>query len=287
MEPVVPATTDVKLNMGEVSLEQVIRLLWGVQSQLDCLKNKFSKQTEAINKTQLIVEGISQAVNGLAARIGNIPGPRTLEDTKPPPVKETPRPLPKTKPLQEAIHPAFQGPTCSIPGLYQPTPVKLPIVPMSPLYLAHSIQMATPPPPALVTVAPPQFAAVKVDHLDPYKGKIGSEAKQWLTCMLAWVCLNQRMFPTQVETLSFLLMNMEDAAGAWAHPHLDLLGSHCTIIQNKDDFKREFLAAFGDPDATWAVEQKITLLTQTSTCANYITKFCTLAMELDWNDTVS
>ncbi|QRW22609.1 Retrotransposon-derived protein PEG10 [Rhizoctonia solani] len=155
---------------------------------------------------------------------------------------------------------------------------------MSPLYSAHSIQTPTPPPPALVTAATPQFVAVKVDHPDPYKRKVGSEAKQWLTCMLAWVCLNQQMFPTQVEILSFLLMNMEDTAGACAHLHLDLLGSHCTIIQNTDDFKREFLAAFGDPDSTRAAEQKITLLTQTSTCANYITKFHTLAMELDWNN---
>ncbi|GAB1526610.1 hypothetical protein RhiTH_009779 [Rhizoctonia solani] len=144
--------------------------------------------------------------------------------------------------------------------------------------------MPTPPPPAPVTAAAPQFVAVKVDHPDPYKGKIGSEAKQWLTCMLAWIWLNQRMFPTQVEVLAFLLMNMDNTASAWAHPHLDLLGSHCAIIQTTDDFKREFLLAFGDPDTTRAAEQKITLLTQSGTCANYITKFCTLAMELDWNN---
>ncbi|GAB1526871.1 hypothetical protein RhiTH_010044 [Rhizoctonia solani] len=85
---------------------------------------------------------------------------------------------------------------------------------MSPLYLAPSIQMPTPPPPAPITAATPQFAAVKVDHLDPYKGK-----------------LNQRMFPMQMETLSFLLMNMDKAAGVWAHPHLDLLGSRLLWIR--------------------------------------------------------
>ncbi|QRW22401.1 Retrotransposon gag protein [Rhizoctonia solani] len=46
----------------------------------------------------------------------------------------------------------------------------------------------------------------------------------------------------------------------------------------------EFLAAFGDPDATRAAKRKITTLTQSGTCADYITKFRTLAMELDWND---
>ncbi|QRW16919.1 hypothetical protein RhiXN_04921 [Rhizoctonia solani] len=107
---------------------------------------------------------------------------------------------------------------------------------MSPLYLAHSVQMPTPPPPAPVTAATPQYAAVKVDHLDPYKGK--------------------RMFTTQTEILLFLLMNMDDAASMWAHPHLDLLGSHCAIIQNTDDFKRELLG-FGDPGATRAAENHI------------------------------
>ncbi|KAF8748004.1 hypothetical protein RHS01_11142 [Rhizoctonia solani] len=117
--------------------------------------------------------------------------------------------------MQEAIHLAFTGPTKPIPRLYQPTLVH-PIRPMSPLYSAHSIQTPMPPPPAPVTATIPQYAAVKVDHLDPYKGKVGSKAKQWLTCMLAWVRLNQRMFPTQMEILSFLLMNMEDMASTWA-----------------------------------------------------------------------
>ncbi|KAF8756122.1 hypothetical protein RHS01_04631 [Rhizoctonia solani] len=93
-----------------------------------------------------------------------------------------------------------------------------------------------------------------------------------------------KQFPLDMEVLSFLLMNMTEAAGAWAHPYLDQLGSHCAIIQSVDDFKVEFLAAFGDPDATRAAERKITSLTQTGTCAKYITKFCTLQMELDWNN---
>ncbi|KAF8750118.1 negative transforming growth factor beta receptor signaling pathway [Rhizoctonia solani] len=79
-------------------------------------------------------------------------------------------------------------------------------------------------------------------------------------------------------------MNMMEAGRAWVHPHLDQLGSHCALIQTMDEFKTKFLAAFGNPDATQAAEQKITSLTQTGTCAKYITKFCMLKMELDWND---
>ncbi|KAF8747307.1 hypothetical protein RHS01_11332 [Rhizoctonia solani] len=77
---------------------------------------------------------------------------------------------------------------------------------------------------------------------------------------------------------------MKDSMGAWAHPHLDQLGSHQAIIQTIEGFRIEFLAAFGNPDATRAAKRKITTLTQSSTCADYITKFRTLAMELDWND---
>ncbi|KAF8757570.1 hypothetical protein RHS01_03659 [Rhizoctonia solani] len=70
-------------------------------------------------------------------------------------------------------------------------------------------------------------------------------------------------------------MNMKDSAGAWAHPHLDQLGSHRAIIQTVEGFKAEFLAAFGNPDATRAAKRKITTLTQSGTCADYITKFRT------------
>ncbi|GAB1525959.1 hypothetical protein RhiTH_009125 [Rhizoctonia solani] len=282
-----PAPTLDKYNVKEATLEWVIHLLWGVQGQLDCLKQKIGEQAKAIKEVHTHVKGISQTINGIEARIPQAPQPSTPEDWKAPPmVKETPQPLPKTKPTQEAIHLALAGQTRSIPGLYQPTPIKPICAPMSPLYSDHSIHTPTPPPPAAVTAATPSYTAVKVDHPRPYKGKVGSKAKQWLTCMLAWVWLNQRMFPTQVEILLFLLMNMDKAASAWAHPHVDLLGSHCAIIQTTDDFKREFLVAFGDLDATRAAEQKITLLTQTGTCANYITKFCTLNAALVINNTL-
>ncbi|KAF8752951.1 hypothetical protein RHS01_07461 [Rhizoctonia solani] len=49
-------------------------------------------------------------------------------------------------------------------------------------------------------------------------------------------------------------------------------------------FKLEFLAAFSNPDTTRAAKQKITTLTQSGMCTDYITKFRTLAMELDWNN---
>ncbi|KAF8749851.1 Retrotransposon gag protein [Rhizoctonia solani] len=165
-----------------------------------------------------------------------------------------------------------------------PRPSSAPQVPSPPLSPRLQSPIGTAAPPPLAPVAAAYPAPVKVDHPDAYTGKIGSEAKQWLTRMLAWTRLNSRMFPTNQEVLSFPLMNMKDSAGAWAHPHLDQLGSHWAIIQTVEGFKIEFLAAFGNPDTTRAAEQKITTLTQSGICADYITKFRTLAMELDWNN---
>ncbi|KAF8750792.1 hypothetical protein RHS01_08847 [Rhizoctonia solani] len=91
-------------------------------------------------------------------------------------------------------------PSKGLPAFAQPLPYK-------------QYPATAPPPPAPVAAYP---APVKVDHPNAYTGKIGSKAKQWLTWMLAWTRLNSRMFPTNQEVLSFLLMNMKDTAGAWA-----------------------------------------------------------------------
>ncbi|KAF8753429.1 Retrotransposon gag protein [Rhizoctonia solani] len=161
-------------------------------------------------------------------------GPRTPEDTKPPAVEATPHPLSKVDPIGLTSWVLFwpnhpkDSPPLPNPLLYKQCPASA-ISPPSP-HLQSPIGTAAPPPPAPVAAYP---APVKVDHPDAYTGKIGSEAKQWLTRMLAWTWLNARMFPTDQEVLSFLLMNMKDTAGAWAHPHLNQLGSHQAIIQTQ------------------------------------------------------
>ncbi|QRW18193.1 Retrotransposable element Tf2 protein [Rhizoctonia solani] len=286
LEPQLPPTSSVEY--GEVSLERVTRLLLGLLGQVERLEREIAEIKEAGIETRTNVENISQTVDIVKDGLKSLQlqGPRTPEGNQPKAVEETPRPIPKTKPIGSVSRgPFWSEPTREIPGLAQPTPrraapLRVPSPPPSP-HLQSPIGAPAPPPPAPVAAYP---APVKVDHPDAYTGKIGSEAKQWLTRMLAWTRLNSRMFPTDQEVLSFLLMNMKDSAGAWAHPHLDQLGSHRAIIQTVEGFKMEFLAAFGDPDATRAAERKITLLTQSGTCADYITKFRTLAMELDWND---
>ncbi|QRW26426.1 Retrotransposable element Tf2 protein [Rhizoctonia solani] len=270
LEPLFPPASP---ELGKISLERVIRLLWGLQSQVDRIKRALSEQAKVSREDGL-------------AQLQHTQGPHTPEEQKPPAVKETPRAAPKAKPIGKAQ--PFLGAPAPIISTGAPRRNPLSLFnpyPSSSFPLGPAPAPQGPPPAPIVTPAqPPVPSTVKVDHPDAFKGKIGSEAKQWLTRMLAWVCLNQRQFPLDLEVLSFLLMNMEEAAGAWAHPHLDQLGSHCTLIQTVDEFKNKFLAAFGNPDATRAAERKITSLTQTSTCAEYITKFRTLQMELNWNN---
>ncbi|QRW24433.1 Retrotransposon-derived protein PEG10 [Rhizoctonia solani] len=251
----------------------------GIANQVLRLERELEEQKEATKEAQDWMGAVNQALACIKTRGG---APHTPEDWKPPAIKATPRPLPKTNPLPAPSAPliAWANPTKAPPAFAQPTPVRAPP------------QIHTPPTSAPIRLQSPQVPQpvaayqplVKVDHPDAYTRKIGNKARQWLTRMLAWVRLNQRMFPTDQETLSFLLMNMKDVAGAWAHPHLDQLGSHRALIQTVDDFRTEFLAAFGNPDAMQAAKRQITNLTQTGTCAEYITKFRTIAMDLDWNN---
>ncbi|QRW22923.1 Retrotransposon gag protein [Rhizoctonia solani] len=286
LEPVLPPASP---ELGKVSLERVIRLLWGLQSQVNRIERTLLEQAEVSREVQTNVENILQTVDvvkdGLA-QLQHAQGPHTPEEQKPPAVEETPRAAPKAKPFGKA-QPFLGAPA---PIISTGAPRRDPLSLFNP-YPSSSFpsgpapaSQGPPPAPVITPAQPPAPSTVKVDHPDAFKGKIGLEAKQWLTRMLAWVCLNQRQFPLDMEVLSFLLMNMTEAAGAWAHPHLDQLGSHCALIQTVDEFKNKFLAAFGDPDATRAAERKITSLTQTGTCAKYVTKFRTLQMELDWNN---
>ncbi|KAF8675482.1 hypothetical protein RHS04_06701 [Rhizoctonia solani] len=285
--PTLPATavesTSLKPKVyGEISLGQAISLILGLQNQVLQLERELEETKEATKEAQDWMGAVDQALTCIKAWGG---APHTPEDRKPPAVKATPRPLPKTNtfPAPSAPLVAWAVPSKAPPTFAQPTPVQAPL------------QVHTPPPSLPIRLHSPQFpqpaapvaayqTPVKVDHPNTYTGKIGNKACQWLTRMLAWVRLNQQMFPTNQEVLSFLLMNMKDVAGAWAHPHLNQLGSHRALIQTVDKFRTEFLAAFGNPDATQAAKRQITNLTQTGTCSEYITKFRTIAMDLDWNN---
>ncbi|KAF8754778.1 hypothetical protein RHS01_05829 [Rhizoctonia solani] len=178
-------------------------------------------------------------------------------------------PLPKANPIGLTSQVSFwPEPSKGLPIFAQPTRSKQwPRKSISPSISASPIPHWSTCPSS--TGSSPSYPnPVKVDHPDAYTGKIGSEAKQWLTRMLAWTWLNLRMFPTDQEVLSFLLMNMKDSAEPGPTPTLTSLG-HTGQSFNGQGIQNR---------------RKITTLTQSGTCADYITKFRTLAMELDWND---
>ncbi|KAF8694654.1 Retrotransposon-derived protein PEG10, partial [Rhizoctonia solani] len=77
---------------------------------------------------------------------------------------------------------------------------------------------------------------------------------------------------------------MTDKAANWALP---IIG---TIIKGKGNppttipaLTAKFKEAFADPNAKRAAARKIAALTQTTTTAEYVTEFCNLIAELDWN----
>ncbi|QRW23486.1 Retrotransposon-derived protein PEG10 [Rhizoctonia solani] len=77
---------------------------------------------------------------------------------------------------------------------------------------------------------------------------------------------------------------MTDKAANWALP---IIG---TIIKGKGSppttipaLTAKFKEAFANPDAKRAATRKSAALTQTTTTSEYVTKFCNLIAELDWN----
>ncbi|QRW26383.1 Retrotransposon-derived protein PEG10 [Rhizoctonia solani] len=77
---------------------------------------------------------------------------------------------------------------------------------------------------------------------------------------------------------------MEDKAADWALPLINNIikgeGSALTTIPALSSWFKE---AFANPDAKQATMQEIATLTQTASTAEYVTDFCSLIAELDWN----
>ncbi|QRW15617.1 Retrotransposon-derived protein PEG10 [Rhizoctonia solani] len=125
----------------------------------------------------------------------------------------------------------------------------------------------------------------KMELPNPYKGDSrGRKATQWLDCMLLWVALHQDQFDEEEQMVVWILYHMTDKAANWALP---IIG---TIIKGKGNppttipaLTAKFKEAFANPDAKRAAARKIAALTQTTTTSEYVTKFCNLMAELDWN----
>ncbi|KAF8727693.1 hypothetical protein RHS02_08022, partial [Rhizoctonia solani] len=110
----------------------------------------------------------------------------------------------------------------------------------------------------------------KMELPDPYKGDSrGRKATQWLD---------------QEQMVVWILYHMTNKAANWALP---IIGA---IIKGKGNppttipaLTAKFKEAFADPNAKWAAARKIAALSQTTTTSKYVTEFCNLMAELDWN----
>ncbi|KAF8751760.1 Retrotransposon gag protein [Rhizoctonia solani] len=92
-------------------------------------------------------------------------------------------------------------------------------------------------------------------------------------------------FNKEEQMVVWILYHMTDKAANWALP---LIGA---IIKGKGNppttipaLTAKFKEAFADPDAKRAAARKIAALTQTTTTAEYVTKFRNLIAELNWNE---
>ncbi|KAF8750517.1 hypothetical protein RHS01_09317 [Rhizoctonia solani] len=216
-------------ELGKVSLEQVIRLLWDFSPKLTALSGPLWN---------------NQCCQGWACPAPALPGSPHPRRTKTPAVEETPRAAPKVEPIGKT------QPFLGAPAPILPTgaPRRNPSQSSTPIH---------PPPSLWDRLQPPRDLHLRLSSprssLQPLHGKGGSSRRLQRQNRLGSQTMadtnvglgtpEPKAIPLDVEVLSFLLMNMTEAGGAWAHPHLDQLGSHCALIQTMDEFKVEFLAA--------------------------------------------
>jgi hypothetical protein len=161
----------------------------------------------------------------------------------------------------------------------------------SPVRKGFSFWASAIPPAAASTPVPGTTPHVpKLSSPDSYDGKKrGRPARQWLARVLAWVELSWAAFPDERALILYMLHLLKDDAANWAQPHLQKVLNHKRgAIATVGEFIEEFSAAFDDPDAGRAAEQKILDLTQDSTATKstveYTMEFRNLMADLDWDD---
>ncbi|CCO32019.1 Retrotransposon-derived protein PEG10 AltName: Full=Embryonal carcinoma differentiation-regulated protein [Rhizoctonia solani AG-1 IB] len=265
---------------GSTTLDDIRDLLHRLITTVSELLVRVAETEEATKDVRTTVENISQQVDTIA---GKVDEPRTPEQANPTTaVDQTPRPgasKPRVK-LEPPANIEWHSVHSDESEAEDPEPTtrssghkaQTPSVPLA--TAARSISR-TPG----GTIKP-----IKVKAPEPFKGGTGTEAKQWAARMSGWLRLSMSQFDTDEDVITFLLVNMEGAASAWALPHLANIGTDKATITTVAEFDEAFERAFFDPDEQRAAERKITSLIQTSTTAAYATEFRTLLMSLDWND---
>ncbi|CAE6376154.1 unnamed protein product [Rhizoctonia solani] len=97
--------------------------------------------------------------------------------------------------------------------------------------------------------------------------------------------MNENCFKNKEQRMVWVLYNLEGKVADWASPIIgEVMGQKATAPQNMNELGEQFKVAFTDPDAKRAAGQKITNLQQETSSADYVTEFCNVAADLDWNN---
>ncbi|CCO34820.1 Retrotransposon-derived protein PEG10 AltName: Full=Embryonal carcinoma differentiation-regulated protein [Rhizoctonia solani AG-1 IB] len=266
---------------GSTTLDDVRDLLNRLILSVSELSVRVAETEEATKDVRTTVENISQQVDVIA---GKVDEPRTPEQGNPiRTVDETPRAGTTSKhrvKLEEPAriwHSLLSEDESEVEGATPAAQSKTSGIRAASIPLVPTTRSASRTPGG-------STKPIKVKAPEPFKGGSGAEAKQWMARMSGWLRLSVTQFETEEDVITYLLVNMEGSASAWALPHLANIGTERATIKSVDDFDKAFERAFFDPDEQRAAERKITSLVQTSTTAAYATEFRTLLMSLDWND---
>ncbi|CCO35468.1 Retrotransposon-derived protein PEG10 AltName: Full=Embryonal carcinoma differentiation regulated protein [Rhizoctonia solani AG-1 IB] len=264
---------------GSTTLDDVRDLLHRLITAVSDLTTRVAETEEATKDVRVTVESISQQVDIIA---GKVDGPRTPEQVNPiRTVDETPRAgtmgrqrvkIEEPAPVWHSLILEDESETETTTRASNTSRIRAASIPLNPATRSASRTPGG------------STKPIKVKAPEPFKGGSGTEAKQWMARMSGWLRLSVTQFETEEDVITYLLVNMEGTASAWALPHLANMGTDKATIKSVHDFDKAFERAFFDPDEQRAAERKITTLTQTTTAAAYATDFRTLLMSLDWND---
>ncbi|CEL54435.1 hypothetical protein RSOLAG1IB_11682 [Rhizoctonia solani AG-1 IB] len=238
---------------GSATLDEIRNLLQNLGTAISNLTARVAENEEVTKDVRTTVENISQTVNSISGKVNK---PRTPPQTNPVQLDDkTPRPG-TTSEKRVKLEPPANIKWCHITSDNKSE--------------AKVVTTETNP---VTSGSNPRAASIPV----------GPDS-QSLSCTPGG-SIKPIKFDTKEDVVTFLLVNMEELAWAWALPHLANMGSNKATITTAMEFDMAFSCAFFNPDEQQAAERKITSLVQTTTTATYATEFRTLLMSLDWNKT--
>ncbi|CEL54848.1 hypothetical protein RSOLAG1IB_11793 [Rhizoctonia solani AG-1 IB] len=259
-----PTPAGTTTHQGPATLDEIRNLLHFFGDAISELTQRISQNEEVTKDVRTTVENISQQVDSIAAKVNK---PRTPEQAHPvQQVDKTPRAttsttgkrvtIAPTDPIRPWFRPQTPGTDDEGFSLFNAPDVK----PLIPAPVPQTTSLGASAIPIGPTGRSPSrtpggtLKPIKVKAPEPFKGGTGMEAKQWLARMNGWLCLSATQFNSKEDVVTFLLVNMEGTASAWALPHLANMGSNKATITTAMEFDMAFSWAFFDPDKQRAAE---------------------------------